>query len=362
MNSLSSDPKKRRHLMLLVGGPAALLMVGLCLFVLSGRNVETDNAYVKADKVSISAEVSGAVASVDVKDNTRVKAGQVLFTIDKQPFEIAVAAAQANLANVEADLESMKADYWQKEAELQGAEENVRYLQNEFSRYDKLAKSNAVAVARLDEARHLRDTAIQNRDALKQELASELAKIGGDADLPMEEHPRYMQAAAQLEKAQLDLSRVQVHAPADGIVSNVTLRPGAYVTTGVPLFSEVDDTHMWIEANFKETDLTHVRAGQMATVKVDAYPGHTWKAKVVSITPATGAEFSILPSQNSSGNWVKVVQRVMVRIELDKYDGAVPLAAGMSSDVSIDTGSNRMGRWFGASEATGETTGESTGS
>lgn len=343
-----NKPIGQRHLALLIGGPLLVLVVGVALFLFGGRFVETDNAYVKANKVSISAEVTGRVISVDVTDNARVKSGQQLFVIDREPFEIAVAAAEANLAKVSADIDSMKADYWQKQAELEGAEENVRYQEVEFNRYDKLSKSNAVALARVDQARHDRDTALQNRDALKQELASELAKIGGDADMPKEEHPEYMQAQAQLDKAELDLSHVVVVAPADGIVSNLNLRPGAYVTAGVPLFSEVDDKHVWIEANFKETDLTHVKPGQHAEMTVDAYPGKKWDAVVASITPATGAEFSILPSQNSSGNWVKVVQRVMVRIELTSYDGAPQLSAGMSANARIDTGHTRLTRWFSA--------------
>lgn len=340
----------RRHLLLLTAGPALIVLVGGYFYLAGERYVSTDNAYLKSDKVSISAEVNGRVTAVDVEDNSAVKAGQHLLSIDRAPFEIAVAQAEANLAAAQADIESMRADYRQKKEQLAQAEDNVAYQEKEFARNAPLAKSNAIAQARFDEVRHARDDSIRSRDALKQELASEAAKIGGDLNTPLQEHPRYRQAAAALDKARLDLSHVDVLAPTDGVAANVTLRPGAFIAAGLPLFSLVEDKRIWIEANFKETDLTHVRQGQTATVQVDTYPGKTWTGTVESVTPATGSEFSILPAQNSSGNWVKVVQRLMVRINMQNYDGTPPLASGMSAYVTIDTGHSRLGRWFSSGE------------
>ncbi|HVY13264.1 MAG TPA: HlyD family secretion protein [Alphaproteobacteria bacterium] len=341
----------QRQLYIMFGVPAAILIVGVLFFLFTGREVSTDDAYVKADKVAISPEVTGPVVKVEVTDNSRVKAGQVLFHIDPAPFQIALNEAQAKLDTARTSLQSLRADYRAKEAELDRAEEKLRYMQHEYERFRNLVASKAAPAAQLDEAQHNRNDAQKSRDELRLQLDSLLAKLNGAPDQPVDDFPAVRQALAALDKAKLDLSRTDVKSPIDGIAGNVTLNPGEYAVNGAPLFTVVDDRHLWVEANFKETQLTHIHPGQAADVKVDVYPGQTWHGTVASITPATGSEFSILPAQNSSGNWVKVVQRIMVRIELKPEDGQPPLAVGMSTNVDIDTGATRLGRFFGAKDS-----------
>jgi len=204
-----------------------------------------------------------------------------------------------------------------------------------------MSKSNLVAQTQVDEAHHNLTVAQQQLPALQQELAGILARLGGEADGAPEKNPRYLAAQAVRDQAALDLARTEVRAPANGNIANLTLRPGDYVKTGTPIFSLVETDHLWVEANFKETDLTHVLAGQPATVTIDTYPGVTWQTDVASISAASGAEFALLPPQNSSGNWVKVVQRIPVRLEIVGRAGQPPLRAGMSATIEIDTGYQR---------------------
>lgn len=347
-NKWKQDGKPvRKKMAIVIMGPLVLALLGGGFYLFGDRYVSTDNAYIKAEKTSISPEISGKIIKVDIKDNTRVSKGQELFVIDPEPFQIAVNHAEANMNNVRTEIESLRSDYQQKMAELAGKEESVRYYDAETKRYQALAAKSAASKEKSDAMYHEFLSAQKDRDAAKQEAESLKAQLGGNPDIPVEEHPRYMQAKTELEKAQLDLSRIRILAPSDGVAANVNMEPGEYTATGLPLFTLVNDHDLWIEANFKETDLTYVRAGQSAEIEVDTYPGVTWHATVTSVTPATGAEFSILPPQNSSGNWVKVVQRIMVRLELADNEGKPPLAAGMSSLVTIDTGSNRLERVFG---------------
>jgi membrane fusion protein (multidrug efflux system) len=342
------NSKNGGRLVLLIIVPVAIIATGVFFYLNGGRYISTDNAYLKTDKVSISAEVSGRIVEVDVKDNTHIKKDDLLLKIDDSTYKIAVEQAEAKLASIKIDIESTRADYKQKEAELAKMEENIRYWERENVRSQKLLATHAIADTKAAEVTHELQNAIKERDSSKQELAAQLAKLAGNADIPVEEHPNYKEDVAELNKQKLNLSRVNITSPLDGISAHVSLEVGEYIAPGLPLFSIVDDSHVWIEANFKETDLTYVRPGQEATVEVDTYPGKKWKAKVAAITPATGAEFSILPSQNASGNWVKVVQRIMVKLEFEANDEKLPLSAGMSSYVSIDTGHTRLERWSGA--------------
>ncbi|MCD6034862.1 MAG: secretion protein HlyD family protein [Rickettsiales bacterium] len=336
-----------RKMALLILGPALLILLGGGFYLLGDRYITTDNAYMKAKKTSISAEVSGKIIKVNIADNARVKEGDELFQIDPEPFQIAVNRAEANMNNVRAEIESMRSDYLQKVAELARAEESMRYRESEHKRYKDLAEKMAISREKSYQANHDFNASEKERDAAKQEAEATKAKLGGDDRIATEEHPNFKQAKADLEKAQLELSRVTVTAPSDGIAANVTMEPGEFTAAGLPLFILVNDHALWIEANFKETDLTHVHPGQDAEIEVDTYPGVTWHAKVVSITPATGSEFSILPAQNSSGNWVKVVQRIMVRLELVDNNANLSLASGMSARVTVDTGASRLARLFG---------------
>ncbi|HZF33875.1 MAG TPA: HlyD family secretion protein [Candidatus Angelobacter sp.] len=337
-------PRRKRRLLrtaLLVLGPLVLLIGGAYFYVTGARFVSTDNAYVKADIAAISPEVSGRVIAVAVANNDPVKAGQVLFRLDDQPFKLAQAQAEAQLKTTHDDILAQQASYRQKKVEIEMAQQNIDFYQRELVIYDKMSKNNLVAQTQVDEAHHNLTVAQQQLPALQQELSGILAQLGGEAEGAPEQNARYLAAQAARDQAALDLSRTEVHAPANGNIANLTLRPGDYIKTGMPIFSLVETDHLWVEANFKETDLTHVLAGQPATVTVDTYPDMACRIRVGSISAATGAEFALLPPQNSSGNWVKVVQRIPVRLEIVGCANQLPLRAGMSATIEIDTGYQR---------------------
>jgi membrane fusion protein, multidrug efflux system len=337
------SPERRRRWLrrvLLLLGPALVLIVGGYFYVTGGRYVDTDDAYVRADMVAISAEVSGPIVEVDVRENQHVDPGQVLFRIDRQPFEIALAQAEARLNKADNDVRALKASYRQKQQELELANRNVAYAEQEFQRQAKLVKRDFASQAKYDEAQHNLDVAHQQVAVTEQELRSLLAGLAGDPNIPVEQHPTYLEAKAERDQAALDLRHASVLAPFAGIASQKPYL-GDYVTAGTPVMSVVADQEVWVEANFKETDLTHVRPGQPATVQIDTYPDREWPATVESISQATGAQFSVLPAQNSSGNWVKVVQRIPVRIAIQAGPDDPPLRAGMSVTAEIDTGHHR---------------------
>jgi membrane fusion protein (multidrug efflux system) len=341
--SPESSPERRRRWLrrvLLLLGPLLVLLVGGYFYVTGGRFVGTDDAYVKADMVAIAAQVSGPIVEVDVHENQHVDPRQVLFRIDQQPFKIALAQAEARLKKADDDVRALEASYHQKQQELELAHKNVAYAEQEFHRQASLAKRDFASRAKYDEAQHNLDVAHQHVAMTEQELRSLLADLGGSPDLPVEQHASYLEAKAARDRAALDLQHTIVRAPFAGVASQKPYL-GDYVTAGTPVMSIVADQDVWVEANFKETDLTHVRTGQPATVTVDTYPGRTWPGTVESISQATGAQFSVLPPQNASGNWVKVVQRIPVRIVLKTKPGEPPLRAGMSVVAEIDTGHRR---------------------
>jgi membrane fusion protein, multidrug efflux system len=325
---------------LLALGPALVAIVGGYVYVTGGRYVETDDAFVKADMVALSAEVSGPIVEVAVRENEHVETGQVLFRIDPKPFRIALARAEARLHKAENDVRALKASYRQKQEELTLARNDVDYAEREFRRQAELARRDFASRAKYDEAKHSLDVARQQVAVLEQELRGLLADLAGDPEIPVDHHPTYLEAKAQRDQAALDLEHATVVAPFAGVASK---KPdlGDYVTAGTPVMSIVADQDVWIEANFKETDLTHVRPGQPASIRIDTYPGRQWHATVESISQATGAEFSVLPPQNATGNWVKVVQRIPVRIAIRTDEGGPPLRAGMSVTAEIDTGHRR---------------------
>jgi membrane fusion protein (multidrug efflux system) len=325
---------------LLTLAPLLVIAAAAYLYLTGGRYVGTDNAYVKVDTVSVSPEVSGPIVAVDVAENQRVTAGQALFRIDDAPFRLALARAEAQLQSTRTDIESLKASYRQKQAEIALARTNEAYAKQEFDRQAALVQSNAVSRARYDEARHNFDAARQQIAVVQQQLAQILAQLAGEADIAAEAHPSYLNARAERDRAALDLARTVVRASIPGIAGRKPV-VGQYVKAGDPAMTVVADRNAWIEANFKETDLTYVRPGQTVTIAVDTYPGHALAGTVESISQATGAEFAILPPQNATGNWVKVVQRIPVRIAVAVHDGDPPLRAGMSTDVEIDTGRRR---------------------
>ena len=337
--------KRLLRLAILWLGPLAIAVIGGWLYLHGGRIVSTEDASVKTDLVSISSELGGRVVAIGAQDNQRVTAGQMLFRLDDESYRIALARAEANLLKVRSNIEGLRADYYNKQGDIKKAENDYDYFRHEQERLQKLAESKSVSTIQVDQATHQATSADKQLDITKQALEVAKSRLIS-LSTPIEKHPDYLLALAEREKAVLDLSRVEVHAPRDGVLANFGVKVGEMVTPTLPLFTLVNDSKFWVEANLKETDLTYVRLGQHATVHVDAYPDLVWEGTVSALTPGTGSEFSLLPAQNSSGNWVKVVQRLNVKIELNPLPNSPTLAPGMSALVEIDTGHKRTLPWF----------------
>jgi membrane fusion protein (multidrug efflux system) len=333
-------PWRRWALFLLL--PIALIAGGYW-YVTGGQVMSTDNAYVAADTVGVSTDVSGIVKEVAVHDNQQVAAGQVLYRLDNLPFRLALQRAEAQVGIVRNDLNALKASYRDMAAQLEQARYDVEYYNREFGRQSDLVKSHFTSQAGFDLARRNLQTAQQKSASLNEQLAQIAANLSGDPDIPVEQHPRYLDAVAQRDEAARQLDHAVVKAPFAGIVTNVpAIAPGKYLPASTTAFFLVATDHVWVESNPKETELTHVRPGQPVTVTLDTYPGAQWRGTVESISPAAAQEFSLLPAQNTSGNWVKVVQRIPMRVRLDTTDMALPpLRAGMSVVVGVDTGRAR---------------------
>jgi membrane fusion protein, multidrug efflux system len=341
--ALPASRSKRRlvrfiiRLVLMVVVPVAAALFGAQVYVAGQRFVSSENAYVKSDKTTISAEVSGSLTEVAVKEHDNVKQGQLLFKLDPEPFRIAIVEAKAWMKSVRNEVESRRGDYRVKRAELKLAKDDLLYFERTFNRRKKLLKRGNISEEKYDQARRNVQQAKQKISIVKQELSRSLTQLNGDPNLKAEKYPQYLQALAALDRASLNMKRTVVLAPASGRVSKIELQPGEYVKASVPLFSVVSDEVLWIEANLKETKLTHVQVGQRATIEIDAYPDQIWTATVASISPATGAEFAVLPPQNATGNWIKVVQRLPIRLNLSDARSGPSLRVGMSAVVEIDT-------------------------
>ncbi|MBL4721557.1 MAG: HlyD family secretion protein [Alphaproteobacteria bacterium] len=325
------------RLILLVVIPVAAALSGGYFYISGQRYISSENAYIKSDKITISAEISGALTTVAVNEHDVVKKGDLLFTLDSEPFRIAVVEAKAWMKGVRNDVESLRGDYRVKRAELKLAQDDFHYFERTFKRREKLLKRGNVSEERFDQARRNLQRARQKIIITKQEMSRILTTLNGNSNLKAEEYPEYLRASSALDRAELNLKRTFVTAPKSGRVSKIELQPGEYVKSGVPLFSIVADRAFWVEVNLKETKLTYIKVGQRATVEIDAYPDSIWMATVASISPATGAEFAILPPQNATGNWIKVVQRLPVRLHIDDPLGGPPLRTGMSAIIEIDT-------------------------
>ncbi len=330
----------RRTLIMLVvfAPPLAFGLGGIYYYFTSARYVGTENAYVKSEKIAVSADVSGRVVVVAVGENQQVQIGQLLFQLDPEPFRIIRERARARLAKVRQDVDELRALYRQKRAEGRLTGKDAAYYQREFDRQQGLKSKGLISAAKFDETRRNLQLARERSVVIQHDLSGILARLGGSDEADAALHPQVREAQAALEQAALDLRYTAVRAPAAGVVSNFDLQVGEFFEAGSPAFSLVGTEQRWFQANFKETELTHLREGQPATIELDAYPDGVFKARVVSISPATGAEFALLPPQNASGNWVKVVQRLPVRLELDEGQQTPPLRAGMSVQVRVDTG------------------------
>ena len=348
--SLARGFSRRRtiRLVLMLGGILAALVLAATLWLRAGRWVSADDAYVRAAKLMVTTDVSGIVISVDVREGQLVKQGQVLFRVDPRQFHSALDNAKAQLAQVALNVEAMKQDYQRMLKDIEAQQSQVDLDQVTFDRYAVLVRTNIATQANYDQARFTLATDKKRLESLKQQAEVQLARLAGNPNLPVEEHPQYRQVKAQVDEAQRQLDHATVRAPFDGIVTQVdSLQPGTYLVSATAALTNtgavalVSTDRLWVDANLKETDLTHVKPGDRAEITVDAYPGRTWSGTVASISPGTGSEFSILPAQNASGNWVKVVQRVPVRVHVDHKPGDPVLRAGMSVVVAIDTGHRR---------------------
>ncbi|MEE2995538.1 MAG: HlyD family secretion protein [Pseudomonadota bacterium] len=321
--------------------PAVALVAGGHYWVKNTRYVSTENAYVKAHHLAISADIDGRAIRVLVRENDHVSTGDLLFELDPERHRIAIAKWEAELNGIRNTLDALRAEYRTAEAELRDAQQETGYYRRVFQRQKKLIERGVASRARYDEAERKLTRARQAARTKEQKIQQVRAKLGGRLDTPAEKHPMFLEVMARKRQAALNLRRTRIEAPADGIVGKVSLQVGEYVREGKAVLPIVQSDENWIEANLKETQLTHVRPGQSARIVIDAYPDQEWTAKVTSISPSTGAELSVLPPQNASGNWVKVVQRVPVRLELQHMHKTLPLRAGMTVSVSIDTERDR---------------------
>ena len=332
---LSSRRLKRTFFLIVI--PLAAICVALYLYAAGGRYVSTNNAYVKANIIIISTEVSGRVTSMLVADNQAVEANDILLQLDSSPLEIALNRARAQMAVIRTELESLRADYGETVVQAQLSEDKVRYLDRRYKRQRKLLKQGLSSEEKHDEARHDLQVARREVKIIEKRVQRVLAQLAGNKLLPVDQHPRYLAAQTTYDQAAIDLKAATIRAPASGVVSNMKLQVGEFAQAGKPIFTLIENQPIWIEANLKETELTHILPGQQATIVADAYPDKIWESVISSIAPATGAEFSILPPQNASGNWVKVVQRIPINLAITNQAGDPQLRAGMTVLVRIDT-------------------------
>ncbi|MGE0767530.1 MAG: HlyD family secretion protein [Hyphomicrobiaceae bacterium] len=324
---------------LLIAVPVIAVAGALLWYLWGGRYIGTENAYVKADIVHISAEVPGRVVEVAVEDHAQVKAGDLLIKIDPEPYRLALDKAEAELDQTRARVAALRAEYRESIAEQKEAEDKVQFYEAQRNRQQRLVDKGVGRAFSFEEADANADAAKTRVMVARQKMQRILAQLGGKPDIETSAHPLVREKRAARDRAKYDLDRTIVRAPLGGLAVNVKLLPGEQVRAATPLFALISDATPWVEANFKETELTYVRPGQSATIVLDIYPDVTWQAEVASISPATGAEFALLPPQNASGNWVKVVQRLPVKLKLKPNDGAepLPLRAGMTATVTVDT-------------------------
>ena len=350
-SKLAGEPRRRlmaglrryRRFLLLVVLPLVAVVAGLTVYLNGGRYVGTDDAYVGAQKVLITPDVSGKIVSVSVKEGQLVVPGDTLFQIDPVPYRLALAQARAKLEDAKTNHANLVANVklYSQTLEIVGA--GIAIKQRDVERKSSLVKNNVGSQLDLDNTMTALVTAQAQQQLVRQQRSNALTQLLGNPDLPLEEFPAYLQAKAALDDAQRNLDLTTVRAPINGTATQVEqIQLGRYVTAGTPVFSVMDVASPWVDANPKESDLTYVAVGQPVSLQVDAFPNHVFKGKIGSLSPGTGAQFAILPPQNATGNFVKVVQRVPVRIYFEENDKQVrKLKAGMSVYATIDTGHKR---------------------
>jgi membrane fusion protein (multidrug efflux system) len=329
----------RLRLILLVALPLLAAAIGGYLYLTSGRYITTDNAYVGSQKVLITPDISGKVVHVNVREGQHVKTGDELFEIDPQPFRLVLDQAKAKLETVRTDFANLKSDYQIYSQLAEVAQQNAELKKSDVERKRTLAASKAGSQLDYETAKSAQLTALLQAQLAVQRKDQAFNQLLGDANLPIEKFPAYQQAKAAVDQAQRDLDHTMLRAPIDGMATQVdNIQLGRFVPAGTPVFSVIDDSAPWVDANPKETDITNLKIGQPVNVWIDTFPDVTFTGKVQSVSPGTGAQFAILPPQNASGNWVKVVQRVPLRVSLDSNPALSGLRAGMSAYVEIDTG------------------------
>jgi membrane fusion protein (multidrug efflux system) len=334
----SVRPKRSLRRPLMFALLPLVLIVGGYFYVTGGAVMSTDNAYVQADMVGLSTDVSGIVTEVLVHDNQKVAKGDVLFKLDDLQFRLALDRAKAQIGNTRNDLVALQASYRNMQAQIDQAQKDVDFNMVNFKRQEQLVANNFTPRATFDAARNTLEGSQQRLASLQQQLAGLAANLNGDPAAPIENHPKYKDAIAARDEAARQLAHTIVRAPFAGIVTNVpSLQPGQYLAAAATAFNIVSTDHVWVQASPKETELTYVKPEQKVTVDVDTYPGERWAGRVDSISPASASSFSLLPAENTSGNWVKVVQRIPMRILVNNAPGKPPLRVGMSVEVNVDT-------------------------
>ncbi|MCU4675938.1 HlyD family secretion protein [Catenovulum sp. 2E275] len=331
----------KNRAVLMLGVPLILVVIIGYIYLSGGHSVSTDNAYVKANKLAISALVSGAIVDTYVTENQLVTTGQPLFSIDSKPYEIEKAKAEAGLAKVKTDLLALKASYQEKLADIELAQKKYEYAVKDEQRLAKLNSQQLISQTQYEQAQEDVDIQKQSIKVLKQDLTRISALLADQPQAELNQYPDYLAKQAELEQAELNLSRCVVKASVNGVVS-LPPEVGQFVATGKSAMTLVTTEDLWVEANFTEKELTHVHPGQSVTIHVDTFPDFVWQGKVESLSPATQSEYSLLPAQNATGNWVKIAQRVPVRIKLEQHQTAPRLLAGLSSVVEIETGVKRQ--------------------
>ncbi len=336
----------------LIGVPVLVLAGALFFWLQGGRYATTENAFVKADIAQMASEIAGRIVDVRARDHQTVAAGDVLLRLDPEPYRLALAKADAEVDAARAAVEALKVSLRETRADAKENENRLVYLELQAKRQRELSGRGVSSAQRVEQADSEEQQARDRVSMLQQRIARVEAQLGGDPDKPTDRFAAVREKQALRDRAAFDLTHTEIKAPRAGTILNFRLQLGEQVKAQTPLFSLVADRRPWVEANYKETDLTYVTVGQKATIVLDMHPDVTWEAEVESISPATGAEFAILPPQNASGNWVKVVQRLPVKLRLVERPGEPPLRAGMTAYVSIDTKRQRsLAKIFGSGDA-----------